>query len=78
MKKGAARMKREEKTGRCRKKVESANIKKGQLALNGYHIVAKASLSCFEAHVGLFRLLIKGGFICTFWYSLSSISSILE
>ena len=32
MKKGAARMKREEKTGRCRKKVESVDSKKGQLA----------------------------------------------
>ena len=32
MKKGAARMKREEKTGRCRKKVESDEFEKGQLA----------------------------------------------
>ena len=31
MKKGAARMKREEKTGRCRKKVESVDCKKGTI-----------------------------------------------
>ena len=36
MKKGAARMKREEKTGRCRKKVESVEFKKGQLELIEY------------------------------------------
>ena len=34
----------------------------GDVTKNIYHIVASASLSRFEAHVGLFKLLMKGIF----------------